>query len=486
MGQIDYGILKELVEKWDKISAGKIGTIVEEAIHDKRLLKNDGKIREPFRTILLLKILGCRPTRLLLALEYIKQHQENSLPEICRFLGRSFDTGTPRMETKNLLSCLQKLGVLKAEDVKPKGKLTKRFNIEKLQLHLFNENIHDILCGKEFDWSQLDLTALIDKGFNSKYKVRNFDGVEKTFRPLNMFEAIIRYGAPASISWKVVSIVRNGITKGKYKNIQTINKVIAEELQKVSLNTVEAFLRDNPLGLKLKGGTHDGKYLTYDIMEKILQEQLSQYKIKCLPSKPYREIILVALSEAMKDLKTKRELAVSEIPEKLQFAIFQVYGKSIVEVLSNPLVYFKKSSWFLRSAKGELTSNDPHQVAKQLLCSLSCCLAPLYLSVGLLPEKDDTSTVSLAMNLLLPSPKEPKLKPGRTEKEIRSEFKEALQESNVDVDAMVKHIDFLISLVQEEISGITIRDPSVIGTNLEKSCGFVERTIASVQGQLKT
>jgi len=480
MSKIDYELLKELIKEWDSANIVKL---IEDAIHCARFINHNGKVMEPFRTILLLKLLGRKPVRLLLSLYYIQQHKgKTPMPDLANFLGDEFNDGNPRTEIRNLLNCLEKLGVLDGEEIRPKGVKTRGFNIRKMELHLCAENIQNILSGKEFDWSQLNVADIIDKEFNSRYKVKNFDGTEITFKPLNMFEALIRYGASSSIAWQIVSVVRNGITEGKYRDMQTINRVVVEELQALSPNIAEAFLKDNPLGLKLKGKPYDGEYLTYDIMEKILCEHLLKYQIKCLPSKPCKEIMLISLSEAMKDLKTKRELEVSEIPEKLQFAIFQVYSKSIDEIVSNISPYLKKARWSLRAAKDKLTSNEPQQAVKPLLGSLSCCLTPLYINVGLLPEKDDLSTASLAKNLLLPSSIEPEVKPQWAEKEIRSKLKEILVEQNIDIGEMVKCIDSLVSIDREEISGITMRDPLMLRTTLNYAYDFVEKIMLSIEG----
>lgn len=54
----EYRLLKEIIEKWDK---EKTATLIDKVASDARFTDGEGRIREPFKTILTLKLLGRKP-----------------------------------------------------------------------------------------------------------------------------------------------------------------------------------------------------------------------------------------------------------------------------------------------------------------------------------------------------------------------------------------------------------------------------------------
>jgi hypothetical protein len=462
--------LRELIEEWDTANVVKL---IEDVVHDKRFLEKDNTIREPFKTFLQLKLFGDKPVRTLLLLHHIQKGEDISRPDLARFLGDKFDDGTPYQDIKALLDCLEKLDILKGDEVTRRRKKTRVYRINDLDLHLSQKNLGDTLSGEEFAWCSIDF---VDKKYIGKCKIKDFDGTETSFRPVSMFEELIRYGTPAATSCAITSMVLKEIAEEHIKDKQTVNKFVSQELQKKHANVAERFLSANPLGLKLKGEKYHDKFLTDDILNEILQDYLRRNKIRCLPAKPYKEIKLATLNQCMKGIRTKHEMDESEFPEILQLAVFRVYGKPLEEIISDPQTQLKKSKWKLKDAIENADSAEPTQTNKHLTGSLSLFLTYFLPQIGLLPAKEDIATVSLLRDFLTSS-QTANVEPQTEEKETRKKLIDSLESKGVDVDGLQKCASLLLSIERESTSGVTLQDPLILNDSLKQASDFLKRLV---------
>lgn len=403
LGKKEYDLLKDLAEKLDTAREKNLSILINDVVKDERFTDKDRKVNEPFKTFLILKLLGIRPVRSLLMLSHIlRKGQVVTRSDLASSLGSEFMEGTKYMEIGRWLKCLEKLQVLEGCDTKQRGRKTREFRIKELELHLCSETLQSILDGKGVDWSQLDVKRIVARKFDPKKKIRDFVGTEIEFDPIGLVERVIKSDVNFKNALNITEKISKEIREGKCRDLQTIHTIIINELEKISPSASRKYLKENPPGFILTGEGYEGMTLNYDAVDQILSEHLSKYKIRYLSPKIHESMINNILRKFMIGVRKSREIALDKILQKIDTVIFDLYGKTLHDITANPQHYIQKAYLFLSSAKDKMETSETYKAIQPLQSSLACCITPLYLNLGLLPANDEISTISLTKDLIFP------------------------------------------------------------------------------------
>lgn len=445
----EYELLKDLADSWDTVRRKDLYILINNVVKDERYIDEEGKVKEPFKTFLILKLIGVSgPARSLLMLSHIlRKGKAATRSDLAGYLGPKFKEGNRYVNIGQCLACLEKLGVLEKCKVRQHGKETMGFHIKELELHLSCETLEGVLHGKN-SLSHLDPFRIIARKFDPKKKVRDFLGTEIEFEPLKLMIGIIKCDVNFENCCCITEKVCKEIKEGTCRDIQTVNKIVINELEKISSSAARKYLKDNPLGFILTGEGYEGMTLNDDVVNKIFDKHLSEYKIRFLSPKTRRSMINSILRKFNIGVKKTRKIAVEEVLDKINTAVFDTYGNTLNDITANPLKHIQRARLFLRSAKDKKETGEPYKAIKPLQSSLSCCLTPLYLKLGLLPAKDEISTISLTRDLVFPRTvqiAEDVVKLQTEMKPVGTELKRLLTKEKVNLNEFQKSIGCLLS-----------------------------------------
>ena len=478
------------MEKLDNVREKDLRILINDVVKDEGFINKDGNIKEPFRTFLILKLLSARPVRSILMLSHIfERRQIVTRSDLASFLGPEFKEGQKYMEIGRWLECLEKLQVLEGTDTERRGRKTKGFRIKGLELHLCCETLQTILDGKGVGWSQLDVMKIVTQKFDPKKKIRDSLGREIVFDSIGLIERVIKSDVSSEVNFKnALSIsekVSREIREGKCRDLQTVHKIVIDELEKISLSAYRKYLETNPPSLILKGKGYEGLMLNYDTVNRILDKSLSKYKIKHLSPKMRESIITATLRKFMIGVGKSREIDLEKILQKIDTTIFDLYGETLQDITGNPQQHIQRAYLFLSLAKDKMETSEVYKAVQPLQCSLSCCLTPIYLKLGLLPPKDEISTISLTRDVIFPETvqmtenvEKIKTELQSVEKGIRGLF----TKEKVDLDDFQKSVECLLSneikKVKVDTEGkISEIDEKTLKHNVDFAINFLEKFI---------
>ena len=482
------------MKKLDKAREKDLRILINDVVKDERFINKDGNVKEPFRTFLILKPLGARPVRSVLMLSHIfERGQIVTRSDLASFLGPEFKEGKKYMEIGRWLECLEKLQVLEGTDTERRGRKTKGFRIKGLELHLCCETLQGILDGKGVDWSQLDVMKIVTQKFDPKKKIRDSLGREIVFDSIDLIGRVIKSDVNFENALSITEKVSREIREGKCRDLQTVHKIVIDELEKISASAYRKYLENNPPGLILTGEGYEGLTLNHDTVNQILDKRLSKYKIKYLSHKVRESIITGTLRKFMIGVRKSREIDLEQILHKIDTTIFDFYGKTLQDITSNPQQHIQRAYLFLSSAKDKMEISEVYKAVQPLQSSLSCCLTPLYLKLGLLPPKDEISTISLTRDLIFPETVQMTEDVEKIQTELQpvgKGMKELLTKEKVDLNDFRKSIKCLLSneikKAKVDAEGkISEIDEKTLKHNIDFSITFLEKFFPIAERMIK-
>lgn len=455
MKKREYVLLEGLAEKIDATREKNLLILINEIVKDDRFIDIDRKVKEPFKTFFILKLFGNRPVRSVLMLGHIfRKGQMVTRSDLASFLGPEFKEGAKYVEIGQWLECLEKLQVLEGREFRQRGRKTKGFRIRELELHLCCEALQSILDGKGVDWSKLDIMKIVARKFDPKKKIRDFVGTEIEFDSFDLIERVVKSDVNLRNALDITEKVNEEIIEGKCRDLQTIHKIVIDELGKISPSASRKYLKDNPPGFILTGEGWEGVTLNYDTVNQILNEHLSKFKIKYFSTKTRESTINNVLRKFMVGVKKSREIGVEEIIHKIDTAIFESYGNTLHDITANPQHYIERAYLFLCSAKDKMEISEAYKAIQPLQSSLSCCLTPLYLGLELLPANDKISTISLTRDLIFPKTVQIAEDVEKLQTELQpvgKRLKELLAKEKVNLNDFQKSLECLLSNEIEQV-----------------------------------
>lgn len=493
LGKKEYDLLKDL-KKLDTAREKNLSILINDVVKDERFIDKDRKVNEPFKTFLILKLLGIRPVRSLLMLNYILgKGQIVTRSDLASFLGSEFKEGSKYVEIGRWLECLEKLQVLEGCEVTKGGRKTKGFRIQELELHLCCETLQSVLDGKGVDWSQLDAMRIIARKFDPEKKIRDFVGTEIEFKPLDLIGSIIKSDVNFKNAFSITAKVSKEIGEGTCRDIQTIHKIVIDELEKISSSAARKYLKDNPPRIILTGEGYEGMTLNYDVVGQILKKYLLKYKLRYLSPKMRESMINSILRKFMISVKKSRDIGLEEILHKINTAIFDFYGNTLHDITANPQQCIQRAYLFLSSAKDKMEISEAYKAIQPLQSSFSCCLTPLYLKLELLPANDKVSTISLTRDLMFPKTVQIAEDLEKLKNELQpvgKGLRELLTKEKVNLNDFQKSLECLLSkeIKQPEVDAegkIREIDEEALMNNIDFTITFMEKFVPIVETIIK-
>lgn len=466
---------RRLPTNWD---TKRINQIVQQTTTEERFIDSEGKIKEPFGSIVFLRLIGQAPVRGALILNILSQKKEwTTRSELAKALGIKY--GKPYVRIGEWLESLAKIGLLEQSDIRPFGKREmKAYRLKETELNVFCQNVHNFLCGKEFEWSLPYLLKIVKDRY-AKMKIEDFDGTLKRLDFTRMIESIIRAGESLEVAAEVAERILK--ETDECRDLQSLRKKIVEELEnRKSWEAMEAYLKANPIGMKLVGGTYDGRLLTYEISREILLKHVSGSGITGLTSKVCREVLHPTLRSLLNEIRLKQQVNEGEVCSKIDHNIFSVYRETLADITQDPSKFIRKSKLFLESAREKAGIDKPNEAISFLLPSFHFIMRSLYLHRGLLPPENEIATIYLTKSILSPNcrrTEEVQIEPKKFGKEIRKSVSQDLKQMEMNSDKFQKYFALILPDPRAEPPKIKKRD-------MEFLLAFVQRLISTVENRI--
>jgi len=463
-----------LAQKLPELDTEKINHLLEKITRDSTFIDSEGRIKEPYGSVIFLRLVGRMPARTASILHFLsKRENEATRSELANILG--FSEGAPYVRFGEWLGYLVKLGLLKEGTVKPFGKKKmKTYKLKEMELHRFCQNLHNLFTGEEFEWSFQHLLRIIKQRYE-KIKVEDFDGAQKHLNSEELIASIIRSGESFEVAIGITERILK--EKERCKSMRDIQKMVVEELtDRKSWKSLKYYLEKNPIGIKICGGDYDDQLFTYEIGKKILLKHLSHFGIKYLPAEVCREVLHPILKLFMNKMKTEGTTNEIEIISKMKSGIFSVYRETLEEITQNPLKFTEKSKNFLESAQEKVKISKGNEAKSFLLSSFHWLMKSLYIRMGLLPAKDERATVYLTRKILSSNHGEMErelIEPKDAEEKIRSQLTPFLKTEDTVFTEFQKFLELIIvepKLVQ----------PSIQKNNVDFLLTFMDRLISTL------
>lgn len=475
-------ILREFMEELDKAREKELPLLINNFVRDGRLVGENGSLKEPFRICLVLKLLGIRPVRSILMLTHILgKGQMVTRSDLAWFLGSEFKEGPKYMEIGRWLECLEKLEVLEVGEIKQSGRKTKGFSIKRLELHLCCDTLESILDGKGVDWTQLDILKIVSQKFDPERKIRDFVGTVRPFDPSDLIQRIIRSGVDLEDALRITAKVSGEIRDAKCTDMQTVQKIVIGELQRRSPPSSRKYVEDNPPSFVIVGEGCQDMAFNYDAVDQILDDHLSKHNIKHLSPKMRESIINSTLRKFMIRTGESREIDLDQIRQKISTTIFDLYEKTLQDMTGDLQQYMPRARVLFISAKDRMELSETYKATQSLQSSLSCCLTPFYLKLGLLPPNDAVSAISLAKDLLFPeTAQSPDVEKIRTELQpVAKGLRGLLAKEKVDLADFRKSVECLLSneikqLGTDAEGKFREIDEEVLAQNIDSAITFMQ------------